>query len=40
MLKGSKGVKRINLNEFEKGIPGITDEVLMKLLNWTVTLVD
>lgn len=35
-----KGVKRINLNEFEKGIPGITDEVLMKLLNWTVTLVD
>ena len=35
-----KGVKKINLEEFENGIPGITDEVLMKLLDWTVTLVE
>ncbi|MGP6239125.1 AAA family ATPase [Cuniculiplasma sp. SKW4] len=28
-------VREINLEKFGNGIPGITDEVLMKLLNWT-----
>ncbi|MCI2411920.1 AAA family ATPase [Cuniculiplasma divulgatum] len=36
----TKGVEKINLEEFGNGIPGITDEVLMKLLNWTETLVE